>query len=72
MRFTVNLSDKYATGEASQDNCEAYLSFCESNYTLPRTTFTMNNIDFEYDFGREKVWPKKAENLASGKPAMQR
>jgi hypothetical protein len=28
--------DKYASGEAWQDNCEAYLSFCESNDTLPR------------------------------------
>jgi hypothetical protein len=40
MRFTVNLSDN-SSGEASQDNCEAYLSFCESNDTLPRTTFTV-------------------------------
>jgi hypothetical protein len=41
MRFTVTLSDKYASGEASQDNCEAHLSFCESIDTLPRTTFTV-------------------------------
>jgi hypothetical protein len=33
--------DKYASGEASQDNCEAYLSFCESNYTLPQAPFTV-------------------------------
>jgi hypothetical protein len=39
MRFTVTLSDKYASGEASQDNCESYLSFCESNDTLPWTSF---------------------------------
>jgi hypothetical protein len=37
MRFTVTLCDKYALDEASQDNSEAY---CESNDTLPRTTFT--------------------------------
>jgi hypothetical protein len=36
MHFTVTLSDKYASGEASEDNCEAYLLFCESNDTLPR------------------------------------
>jgi hypothetical protein len=41
MRRTVTLSDKYASGEASQDDCEAYLSFCESNDTLPRTPFTV-------------------------------
>jgi hypothetical protein len=29
--FEIILSDKYASGEASQDNCEVYLSFCESN-----------------------------------------
>jgi hypothetical protein len=47
MRFTVTLSDKYASGEASPDNCEAYLSFCESNNTLARAPFTVhieNNI----------------------------
>jgi hypothetical protein len=33
------LSDKYASGEASLDNCEAYLSFCESNDTSPRAHF---------------------------------
>jgi hypothetical protein len=37
----VNLSDKYASGEASEDNCDVYLSFCEANDTLPRTTFTV-------------------------------
>jgi hypothetical protein len=41
MGFTVTLSDKNASGEASQDNCVAYLSFCESNDTLPRTPFTV-------------------------------
>jgi hypothetical protein len=41
MRFTVTLSDKYASGKASQDNCEAYLSCCDSNDTLPRTSFTV-------------------------------
>jgi hypothetical protein len=30
------------TVEASQDNCEAYLTFCESNDTLPRDYFTVN------------------------------
>jgi hypothetical protein len=35
------LSDKYASGEASLDNCEAYSSFCESNNTLPRAPFTV-------------------------------
>jgi hypothetical protein len=35
MRFTATLSYKYASDEASQDHCEAYLSFCESNDTLP-------------------------------------
>jgi hypothetical protein len=35
------LSDKYASGEASLDNFEAYLSFCESNDTLPRAPFTV-------------------------------
>jgi hypothetical protein len=35
------LSDKYDSGEASQDNCEAYLSFSESNDTLPRAPFTV-------------------------------
>jgi hypothetical protein len=35
----VKRCDKYATGEASQDNCEAYFSFCESNHTLPRAPF---------------------------------
>jgi hypothetical protein len=44
MRFTVTLSDKYASGEPSQDNCEAYLSFFESNDTLPRATFTVFNL----------------------------
>jgi hypothetical protein len=41
MRFTVTQSDKHASVEASQDNCEAYLSFIESNDTLPRTSFTV-------------------------------
>jgi hypothetical protein len=27
----IFLSDKYASGEASLDSCEAYLSVCESN-----------------------------------------
>jgi hypothetical protein len=44
MPFTVTLSDKYASGEASQDNCEAYLSFCESIDTLPRTTLTVLRV----------------------------
>jgi hypothetical protein len=35
----------YASGEASQDNCEAYLSFCASNDTLPRTPFTVYKWD---------------------------
>jgi hypothetical protein len=48
MRFTVNLSDNYASGEASQDNCEAYLSFCESNDTLPRTPFTVHKCNSTY------------------------
>jgi hypothetical protein len=46
MRFTVTLNDKYASGEASQDNCEAYLSFCESNDTLPRVPFTVYTQGF--------------------------
>jgi hypothetical protein len=33
--------DKYASGEASQENCEAYFSFCESNDTLPQAPFTV-------------------------------
>jgi hypothetical protein len=41
MRFTVTLNDIYASGKASQDNCEAYLSFCELNDTLPRDPFTV-------------------------------
>jgi hypothetical protein len=41
------LSDKYALGEASLDNFEAYLSFCESNDTLPRAPFTV----YKYDKG---------------------
>jgi hypothetical protein len=45
MRFTITLSDKYDSGEASQDNCEAYLSFCESNDTLPRAPFTVYSED---------------------------
>jgi hypothetical protein len=36
------LSDKYSPGEASVDNFEAYLSFCESNHTLPRAPFTVH------------------------------
>jgi hypothetical protein len=45
MRFTVTLSDKYASGEVSQDNCEANLSFCESNdSSLPRTSLTVYNL----------------------------
>jgi hypothetical protein len=48
MRFTVTLSDKYASGEASQDNWEAYLSFCKSNDTFPRTSFTVyNNVELK-------------------------
>jgi hypothetical protein len=40
------LSDKYASGEASLDNFEAYLSFCESNNTSPRAPFTViNKVD---------------------------
>jgi hypothetical protein len=35
------LSDKYVSGEASLDNFEAYLSFCESNDALPRAPFTV-------------------------------
>jgi hypothetical protein len=35
------LSAKYATGEASLDNFEAYLSFYASNDTLPRAPFTV-------------------------------
>jgi hypothetical protein len=42
MRFTATLNYKHASDEASQDNCEAYLSFCESNDTLPRAPFTVN------------------------------
>jgi hypothetical protein len=38
------LSDKYTSGEASLDNFEAYLSFCESNDTLPRAPFTVYGI----------------------------
>jgi uncharacterized protein YfcZ (UPF0381/DUF406 family) len=41
MRCTATLSYKYASDAASQDNCEAYLSFCESNDTLPRDPFTV-------------------------------
>jgi hypothetical protein len=37
----IFLSDKYASGEASLDSCEAYLSVCESNDTLPRAPFTV-------------------------------
>jgi hypothetical protein len=33
------LSDKYASGEASLDNFEAYWSFCRSNDTLLRAHF---------------------------------
>jgi hypothetical protein len=33
--------DKYASGEASQDNFEAHLTFSESNDTLPRAPFTV-------------------------------
>jgi hypothetical protein len=36
----VILCDKYVSGEASQDNCEEHLSFCESNGNLPRAPFT--------------------------------
>jgi hypothetical protein len=46
MCFTATLSFKYASDEASQDNCEAYLSFCESNDTLPRAPFTVQH-EFE-------------------------
>jgi hypothetical protein len=35
------LSDKYTSGEASLDYFEAYLSFCESNDTLPQAPFTV-------------------------------
>jgi hypothetical protein len=41
IRFTIILSDKYASGEAKMDNFEAYLAFCESNDTLPRGPFTV-------------------------------
>jgi hypothetical protein len=41
MRFTATLSYKYASDEASQDNCELFLSFCESNDALPRAPFTV-------------------------------
>jgi hypothetical protein len=34
-------SDKYASGEASLDSCQAYLTFRESNDTLPRAPFTV-------------------------------
>jgi hypothetical protein len=37
------LSDNCASGEASKDNCEAHLSFCESNDTSPRAPFTVWN-----------------------------
>jgi hypothetical protein len=46
MRFTPTLSYKYASDEASQDNCEAYLSFCESDDTLPRAPFTVYKENF--------------------------
>jgi hypothetical protein len=39
----IFLSDKYASGEASLESCEAYLSVCESNDALPRAPFTVNN-----------------------------
>jgi hypothetical protein len=41
MRFTAILSYKYASDEASQDNCEECLAFCESNHNLPRAPFTV-------------------------------
>jgi hypothetical protein len=51
MRFTATLSYKYASDEASQDHCEAYLAFCESNDTLPRATFTV------YGLCQGHMWP---------------
>jgi hypothetical protein len=41
------LSDKYASGEASVDNFETYLSFCESNDTSPRAPFTVYSSNIE-------------------------
>jgi hypothetical protein len=38
------LSDKYVSGEATPDNLEAYLSFCESNDTLPHAPFTVHEL----------------------------
>jgi hypothetical protein len=35
----IFLSDKYASGEASLESCEVYLSVCESNDCLPRAPF---------------------------------
>jgi hypothetical protein len=46
-RDVTNTVLKYASGEASQDNCEAYLSFCESNDTLPRALFTVHAKAFK-------------------------
>jgi hypothetical protein len=49
MRFTATLSYNYASDEASKDNCEAYLSFCESNDTLPRAPYSVQHY-FIYSF----------------------
>jgi hypothetical protein len=40
----IFLSDKYASWEASLDSCEAYLSVCETNDTLPRAPFTVYSM----------------------------
>jgi hypothetical protein len=54
---------KYVSGgEASLDNFEAYLSFCESNDTLPRAPFTVWYMLIAYQ-GLDLVKNLKNSNL---------
>jgi hypothetical protein len=55
---SYTLSYKYASDEASQDHCEAYLSFCESNDTLPRAPFTVYSNTL-FKFFCSNFWIKK-------------
>jgi hypothetical protein len=62
MRFTATLSYKYTSDEASQDNCEGYLSFCVSTDTLPRAPFTV--------YSKRSASPPKSEPSHNEAPAL--
>jgi hypothetical protein len=63
MRFTATLSYKYASDEASQVNCEAYLSFCESNFTSG--PFYSEQITYCMQYCYNKLYKHSGDVLAT-------